>query len=110
MGITQAWPYLLVLVFASALDIASNLMLKKSRGFVRRGYGAAALLLMVGALSCLAFVVTGMPLAVAWALWTSLGVLGTGLGGWLLFAQKIRVQGWAGMLLLLGGMILLYAG
>ncbi len=110
MSIAQAWPYLLVLLLASVLDIASNLMLKKSRGFAHKIYGLAALLLMVGALSCLAFLVTVLPLAVAWALWTSLGVLGTGLGGWLLFSQKIHAQGWAGMAILLAGMVLLYVG
>lgn len=110
MGLAQTWPYLLALLLASGLDIASNLMLKKSQGFSRKTYGLAAMLLMVGALSCLAYIVTGLPLAVAWALWTSLGVLGTALGGWLLFGQKIRLQGWAGMAVLLAGMVLLYAG
>ena len=65
---------------------------------------------MVGAVSCLAYIVTALPLAVAWALWMALGVLGTALGGWLFFAQKIHPQGWAGLVILLGGMILLYAG
>lgn len=110
MGIAQTWPYLLVLILASGLDIASNLMLKKSSGFSRRGYGVAALLFMVAAVSCLAYIVTALPLAVAWALWMALGVLGTALGGWLLFAQKIHLQGWAGMAILLGGMAMLYAG
>ena len=89
MGLAQTWPYLLALLLASGLDIASNLMLKKSQGFTRKTYGLAAMLLMIGALSCLAYIVTGLPLAVAWALWTSLGVLGPALGGWLLFGQKI---------------------
>ena len=110
MSIAQTWPYLLALVLASGLDIASNLMLKKSAGFARKGYGFAALLFMVGAVSCLAYIVTALPLAVAWALWMSLGVLGTALGGWLLFAQKIHLQGWAGISILLGGMVLLYTG
>ena len=106
MNVAQTWPYLLTLVLASGLDIAS----KKSSGFARKGYGFAALLLMVGAVSCLAYIVTALPLAVAWALWMALGVLGTALGGWLFFAQKIHPQGWAGLVILLGGMILLYAG
>lgn len=110
MGLAQTWPYLVALFLASGLDIASNLMLKKSQGFKRKSYGLAAMLLMIGALSCLAYIVTGLPLAVAWALWASLGVLGTALGGWLFFAQKIRPQGWAGMAVLLAGMILLYVG
>ena len=110
MSLTQAWPYLLALVLATILDIACNLLLKKSSGFKHKRYGLAAMALMVAALSCMAYVVTALPLAVAWGLWTSLGVLGTGLGGWLFFAQKIRLQGWAGMVLLGGGMVLLYAG
>lgn len=110
MGLAQTWPYLLALLFASGLDIASNLMLKKSQGFTRKAYGLVAMLLMIGALSCLAYIVTGLPLAVAWALWTSLGVLGAALGGWLFFGQRIRAQGWAGMAILLAGMVLLYAG
>ena len=110
MGLAQTWPYLLALLLASGLDIASNLMLKKSQGFTRKTYGLGAMLLLIGALSCLAYIVTGLPLAVAWALWTTLGLLGTVLGGWLLFGQKIRAQGWVGMAVLLVGMVLLYVG
>ena len=110
MGLAESWVFLAVLALATALDIACNLLLKKSSGFKHKFYGLAAMLLMVAALSCMAYVVTALPLAVAWGLWTSLGVLGTGLGGWLFFAQKIRLQGWAGMVFLCGGMVLLYAG
>lgn len=110
MPAPEAWRCLLVLILATGLDIVCNLMLKKSSGFKHKGYGVCALLFMVGALSGMVYAVTGLPVAVAWGLWASLGVFGTGLGGWLFFAQKIRLQGWAGMAILFVGMVMLYAG
>lgn len=49
-----------------------------------------------------------MDLAVAYALWGSFGILGTSLGGWLFFKQKLRPSAFAGMCLLIAGVLLLH--
>ena len=57
---------------------------------------------------CLSLAVRHMDLAVAYAMWGSFGILGTSLGGWLFFSQKLRPCAFAGMALLMTGMALLH--
>ena len=99
--------FMLAVVISAALDVAANLMLAKSDGFRNLKYSLAALLLVGLAFTSLAYAVKGMDLAVAYALWGGFGVLGTSIGGWLLFGQRLRLSAWLGILLLLGGMGLL---
>ena len=104
------WLYFPVIVCGACLDIVSNLLLKKSHGFTHKRSGSLAIALMLGAMSCLALAAKGLPLAVAYAVWTSFGVLGTALLGWRLFGQKLRASAWCGIALLIIGIALLYGG
>ena len=85
---------------AAALDVAANLMLARSDGFKKRLIGIAALALVGLAFYCLS-------LAVAYSMWGSLGILGTSLCGWLFLRQRLKPCAFAGMGLLIIGMILL---
>ena len=49
-----------------------------------------------------------MDLAVAYAMWGGFGILGTSVGGWILFGQRLRPAAWLGMVLLIGGMVVLH--
>ena len=101
--------YILLIILAAVLDVLANLFLAKSDGFRRRGIGILALILVGGAFVALSFAVRGLDLAVAYALWGSFGILGTSLGGWLLFGQRLKPCAWLGIALLLGGMVVLHA-
>ena len=92
---------------AAALDVAANLMLARSDGFKKRLTGIGALALVGLAFYCLSLAVQYMDLAVAYAMWGSLGILGTSLCGWLFLRQRLRPCAFAGMGLLIIGMILL---
>ena len=92
---------------AAALDVAANLMLARSDGFKKRLIGIAALALVGLAFYCLALAVQYMDLAVAYSMWGSLGILGTSLCGWLFLRQRLKPCAFAGMGLLIIGMILL---
>ena len=98
----------LLVMAAAALDVLANLLLAKSQGFARRGLGVAALALVGLAFFCLSLAVRHMDLAVAYAMWGSFGILGTSLGGWLFFRQRVRGAAWAGMALLVAGVALLH--
>lgn len=100
----MAW---LAIVFAAALDIVANLLVAKSDGFRRPLLGVASLALVGLAFLALSVAVRTMDLSVAYALWGAFGILGTSLGGWLLFGQKVRPVAWLGMLLLIGGIVAL---
>lgn len=99
---------LLAVIVAAALDIAANLLLAKSDGFRRRFVGGLALLMVGLAFVSLSLAVRHMDLAVAYALWGGFGILGTSLGGWAVFGQKLRPSAWLGMVLLIGGMVILH--
>ena len=49
-----------------------------------------------------------MDLAVAYAMWGGFGVLGTSVGGWVLLRQKLNPSAFAGIALLVCGMVLLH--
>ena len=99
-----------LVLLAAALDILANLLLARSRGFSRKLMGLAALALAGGAFFALSLAVRHMDLAVAYALWGSFGILGTALGGWLFFRQKLAPVAFLGMGLLITGMLLLRFG
>lgn len=100
--------YLLAVLLSALLDTGANLLLARSDGFKRRMLGFLALGMVGLAFVVLSFAVRGLDLAVAYAMWGGFGILGTSLGGWLLFGQNIKACGWAGMVLLIGGMALLH--
>ncbi|QEL54402.1 SMR family transporter [Chromobacterium paludis] len=86
------------LVAASALiDVCANMMLEKSDGFRRKLWGAGAILLLWLAFAILGQAVKGIDLAIAYALWGSIGILGTAIGGRVLYQQKLKPIGWAGI-------------
>lgn len=100
-------PLLLVLC-AAVLDVLANLLLASSDGFRRRIPGLLALLGVGLAFYCLSLAVRSLDLSVAYAMWGSFGILGTSLGGWLFFRQRLRPCAFAGIGLLIVGMILLH--
>ena len=98
---------LLLVALAAALDIAANVMLAKSCGFKKRLWGVIALLLVGLAFFCPSLAVRTLPLTIAYASWGAIGILGTSLSGWLIFGQKLKPAAYAGMVLLIGGMVFL---
>lgn len=102
-----SWAIVAVLCSA-ALDIAANIMLAKSDGFRRKGMGALALLFVGLAFYALSFAVRSMDLAVAYAMWGGFGILGTSLGGWIIFGQKLKPTAWLGIALLICGISALH--
>lgn len=100
------WPTLLV-ILAAILDIFANILLAASAGFKRKIPGFAALALVALAFYCLSLAVREMDLAVAYALWGSFGILGTSFGGWIFFHQKLTGRAFAGLAILITGMLLL---
>ncbi|MFK7089274.1 multidrug efflux SMR transporter [Chromobacterium violaceum] len=89
--------YLLFVLASALIEVGANLMLEKSDGFRRRAWGVGAILLVWLAFALLGQAVKGMDLAIAYALWGSIGILGTAIGGHLLYKQKLKPIGWAGI-------------
>ena len=98
----------LFVILAAALDIIANLCVAASRGFKRVWYGILAYLAVGAAFYSLSIAVKSMDLAVAYAMWGAFGIIGTALGGWLMFGQRPKTLAWIGMGVLIVGMILLH--
>lgn len=95
------------LALAIVLEIIANVFLKLSDGFKRVWLGLLSLVCVLGAFSALAQAVKGMDLAIAYALWGGFGIAATVAAGWVMFGQRLNRKGWAGLMLLLVGMVML---
>ncbi|KPH52394.1 ligand-binding protein SH3 [Helicobacter pullorum] len=100
--------YFFYVVLAAFLDIVANLALNKSNGFRNLKWGLFSIGLVWLAFYLLALSVeNGMRLAIAYTLWGSVGILGTTLGGWYFFGQKLKPIGWIGILVVIVAVIVL---
>ena len=101
------WIHAAWLGFAIVLEILANVFLKFSDGFRRKVYGLMSIAAVLGAFSALSQAVKGIDLSIAYAVWGGFGIIATVAAGWVLFGQRLNRKGWAGLTLLLAGMILL---
>ncbi len=101
------WIHAAWLALAIILEIIGNILLKFSSGFRHKLYGVGSLLAVLGAFSALSQAVKGIDLSVAYALWGGFGIAATLAAGWILFGQRLNKKGWAGLVLLILGMILI---
>ncbi|STW39138.1 Spermidine export protein mdtJ [Klebsiella pneumoniae] len=101
------WIHAAWLAIAIVLEIIANVFLKFSDGFRRKIYGILSLAAVLGAFSALSQAVKGIDLSVAYALWGGFGIAATIAAGWVLFGQRLNNKGWAGVILLVAGMVLI---
>ena len=99
--------YLLYIILAAILDVIANLALNKSDGFRNLKWGFFSLSLVCLAFFLLALSLEELPLAVAYNLWGSIGILGTTIGGWYFFKQKLKPIGWVGIFIIIIAVIVL---
>ncbi|WP_447078626.1 SMR family transporter [Shewanella algae] len=92
-------------VLAALIDIAANMALTRSNGFKRKFWGALAILLVLSAFTLLAQTVKEIDLAIAYASWGAIGILGTAIGGALLFKQRLKPIGWVGIAVVIAAVI-----
>lgn len=93
------------LTLAVVLEVGGCYLLKLSDGMRHRLAGLAGILLVAGAFAALAQAIRGMDLSVAYAVWGGAGLVITALIGMLVFGQRIRPGGWAGIGLVLAGVV-----
>lgn len=94
-----------MLLGAIALEVISTSLLNASQGMTRWGYGVAA---MAGYGMCfwlLAFAMTRIPMGVAYAVWSGVGIVAIAAIGWIVFRQSLSWAQIAFMGLILVGAI-----
>ena len=82
------WIYLSLAIF---LEIVGMTLLKASDGFARIGIGAASIACYVVCFAMLAIAITKIPVGVAYAIWSGVGIIAIALIGWLAFKQNLNI-------------------
>jgi small multidrug resistance pump len=94
-----------LLIGAIAFEVVSTSLLNASQGMTRWGYGVAA---MAGYGVCfwlLAFAMTRIPMGVAYAVWSGLGIVAIAAIGWIVFRQSLSLAQAGFMAMILVGAI-----
>jgi len=72
-------------------EVTATTLLTKSAGFARPLYGFAAIVLFAACFWALSHVLTRIPVGVAYALWSGLGITLISLTGWLFLRQSLTL-------------------
>lgn len=99
--------YLMIIICSALLDIVANLLLKKSNGFADKKSGILAIICAVSAFYLLSFSLEYIELSIAYSTWGAIGILGTCLGGWVLYQEKLNKIGILGVCIVIIAVILL---
>lgn len=100
MSQSLAW---IVLAAAGLLEIGWIVALRAAAGFTKPLAATTALALMAGSVGLLGLAMKALPLAVAYAVWTSVGVIGATLAGAALFGEALTPQKLAAIALIVAG-------
>lgn len=98
------WLYLIIAIVS---EVIATSALKATAGFTR---WLPSLLVFVGygsAFYFLSLTLRSIPIGVAYAIWSGLGVVLVSLAGWLLYRQALDAAGWIGIGLIVAGVIVL---
>lgn len=82
----MAW---FVLVIAGLLEVAWSLGLKSTEGFTRVGPSVVVGSAIVASMVLLAHAAKTLPIGTAYAVWVGIGVIGTVIGGVVLFDEAM---------------------
>ena len=97
------------LLLAALLDVWSNVLLKRADGFKHLGAFALAMVLVLGAFGALGMALKTVPLATAYATWGAFGLVLTALLSRKLDGTRLTPTAWAGLLLIVGCVLLLHS-
>ena len=100
----------LFLTLAIVLEVAATLSLRMAVASRRVWYMAVAVGYVLAFTFLSAALDTGMPLSVAYGMWTALGVALTALLGKVLFKEPFTPVMWLGVGLIMGGVLLVELG
>lgn len=100
----NAW---LLLAIAIAAEVLGTSALKASAGFTRLGPSVAVVLGYAVAFYCLSLVLRTIPVGVAYAIWSGLGIVLITLVAWVVYDQAIDLAAALGMGLIIAGVVVL---
>lgn len=97
----------LYLFIAIVCEVIGTSALKAAEGFTRLGPSLVVAVGYAGAFFFLSLTLKTMPVGIAYAVWSGLGVVLIALVGWALYGQALDLPGVLGMALIIAGVIVL---
>ncbi|WP_370654309.1 multidrug efflux SMR transporter [Hydrogenophaga sp.] len=97
----------MILGLAIVAEVIGTTALKASESFTRL---VPSLIVVVGygvAFYCLSLVLKSVPVGIAYAVWSGLGIVLITAVAWLLYGQRIDLAGLLGMGLIIAGVVVL---
>ncbi|MFV2028718.1 DMT family transporter [Neisseria sp. S1] len=97
----------ILLVLAIALEICGTLLLKLSNGFANWQAAAGALFCYGLAFYCLSVLLKTIPLGIAYAIWSGVGIAAVSIIGWLFMNQKLDMAALIGIGMIIAGVLVI---
>jgi small multidrug resistance pump len=100
----NAWIYLAVAILS---EVIATSALKASEGFSKAGPSILVVLFYGVSFYCLSQTLKSVPVGVAYAIWSGVGIVFITLVAWVLHGQKIDLWGVIGMAMITGGVVVM---
>jgi small multidrug resistance pump len=98
---------LLLLLLAIVCELSATCLLKASNGMTRLWPAIGVAAGYIAAFVLLAIVLKRLPVGPVYAAWAGLGTAGAALVGMLAYKERLPAGGWAGVALVIAGVVLL---
>ncbi|MGF6210696.1 DMT family transporter [Comamonas sp. 4034] len=100
----MSWMYLLTAIVA---EVIATSALKASDGFSRLWPSVITVAGYTVAFYCLSLTLRSIPVGIAYAIWSGLGVVLITIAAWVLFGQKLDLPALIGMGLIVAGVVVM---
>ncbi len=100
----MGWLYLAIAIVA---EVIATSALKASEGFSRLGPSTVVVLGYGIAFYFLSLTLREIPVGVAYAVWSGIGIVLISLIAWVLYGQALDTAAWAGIGLIIAGVLVL---
>ncbi len=97
----------LILIAAIGFEILGTSLLSSTNHFTRLGPTAAVALSYTASFWLLSVVLRTVPIGIAYAIWSGVGVAAITLIGWVFFSQKLDAAALIGIGMIAGGVVVL---
>lgn len=98
----------LLLMAAIAAEVFATSALKLVEGFTRPLPSLAVILGYGISFYCLSLAIRVIPIGVAYAIWCGIGVVAVAAIGWFVYNQKLDAPAIAGLIMILGGVLVIH--
>ncbi|HEI3843085.1 TPA: QacE family quaternary ammonium compound efflux SMR transporter [Escherichia coli] len=97
----------IILLIAVISEVVATTSLKLSEGFTKLVPSVVVVVGYAIAFYCLSITLKSIPLGIAYAVWSGLGIVTVSILGWLVFGQKLDIWALLGMFLIICGVLIL---